>query len=764
MKKYILTALIFIFIAILVIGGIWLVFKPDQLSPKELAFLKQEGFLDENGEPFKSPNLIEQNINASDESFQVLATKLNKSNGSYQLAFKLENKSNEKKEFYLIPVSERDQLEFKEIKGVINNKNLLSINKDDVSNQPLESLYDIKQHKKELNPELARAYDDIDNNNYQGDPIKIILDSNSSLVAKSGWEVKQDKNSEDLKPVYFLVYGSAGGVKEELTILTIHSHPSHGDDWSVNFTTVGIADLRIVPDDQETIDDDEFTGLFCDNEERFPQILENDIIYYPDWECKGISKVVHYTKKAGKHTLRIEFGDETKYAYNASIVRYVDPDADGEGDGTSWEDAYTSLSAWEAAEQQDLTDNGGDTMTVYCRSSAGTDDTTAFTIDTWVTSATNYITIVGNDFPSDGVFDDTKYVLSVTDDFAICIYENYVRVQNIQVEVKNTSTNAGYGFWFNNISSGGSDIRIDSCILKGNAGGTGNMYGIASSDSDATINVFNTVIYGFDTSDGFGTYINGPTLNVYNSTIHSCSYGHRNQDGTSNFKNCAVFNNGNDFITYGGTMNIDHCASDDGDGTNAQDFTAEATDWNKVFNGYASGDVSLKDYTTTPCAVGQGTDDPGGGLYSDDINGAARTSAWDIGAFEYVNTTAITSVHDFPDPEEVGNDITFSVDWDDTEGIKMLICKSDAITAATPACDDGEWCSNKDDYDSTDPITCTYTLQPGDIGSNDYYAFVCDDAPLCSLSASGTFTAKAAISPSLKFKGGTNFKGGIIIK
>jgi hypothetical protein len=34
--------------------------------------------------------------------------------------------------------------------------------------------------------------------------------------------------------------------------------------------------------------------------------------------------------------------------------------------------------------------------------------------------------------------------------------------------------------------------------------------------------------------------------------------------------------------------------------------------------------------------VGTGTDDPGAGLYSDDITGTARTSVWDIGADEYV--------------------------------------------------------------------------------------------------------------------------------
>lgn len=126
----------------------------------------------------------------------------------------------------------------------------------------------------------------------------------------------------------------------------------------------------------------------------------------------------------------------------------------------------------------------------------------------------------------------------------------------------------------------------------------------------------------------------------------------------------------------------------------------------------------------------------------------------------------ITSVKDFPDPVKQGDDVTFSVDWNDTnaEGIKMLVCKTNAITAATPCCDGGEWCSNKNDYDSTDPIVCTYTTTSSELGSNDYYVFVCDDEPTCSSSTSGSFTVEPLIDSSIKFPGGAHFKGGTIFK
>jgi len=75
-------------------------------------------------------------------------------------------------------------------------------------------------------------------------------------------------------------------------------------------------------------------------------------------------------------------------------------------------------------------------------------------------------------------------------------------------------------------------------------------------------------------------------------------------------------------------MTIDHCCSDDGDGTNAQgpsggswanEFTTPGTDFSLLAGGNC---------------VGNGTDDPGAGLYSDDIIGTARNTTWDIGAFE----------------------------------------------------------------------------------------------------------------------------------
>ena len=105
-----------------------------------------------------------------------------------------------------------------------------------------------------------------------------------------------------------------------ITIVNEHSSPKQEESWIVEFKTVGRSDLYIRPNDDATVADDEFLGLYCDSKKRTPQILEGDVIYYPNWFCNGSASVEHFTRKSGHHTLRFEFAGDSVLAYNSPVA------------------------------------------------------------------------------------------------------------------------------------------------------------------------------------------------------------------------------------------------------------------------------------------------------------------------------------------------------------------------------------------------------------------------------------------------------------
>ena len=103
---------------------------------------------------------------------------------------------------------------------------------------------------------------------------------------------------------------------QNLKLLTSHSHPEAGEKWVVSFETTGASDLTIIPTDQDTIGDLDFISLTCDGEEKTPQILEGDVVLYPNWQCVGKGEITHLVNIARKHTLKFQFGDKLAFAYN----------------------------------------------------------------------------------------------------------------------------------------------------------------------------------------------------------------------------------------------------------------------------------------------------------------------------------------------------------------------------------------------------------------------------------------------------------------
>lgn len=237
----------------------------------------------------------------------------------------------------------------------------------------------------------------------------------------------------------------------------------------------------------------------------------------------------------------------------ADYTDIVDPD---NGAGTD----YTSLTLWEANAETDHSAGAGDTLTAQCRSSSGSDDTALVGISG---NTVDSITIVGIDFPSDGIFDADKYTLNVT---ASAAYQYIIMhvdalpltVKNIQIKSTGSNTNELYGIASVNSTSG--DILIDGCIIDISATG-GTIHGIGATYGEITVQ--NSIILNCEDIGIVSFGYNNANITAYNNVISGCGIGiERSHSGTSISTNNAVFNNTNDF---NGTITIDHCASDDVD-------------------------------------------------------------------------------------------------------------------------------------------------------------------------------------------------------
>jgi hypothetical protein len=118
-------------------------------------------------------------------------------------------------------------------------------------------------------------------------------------------------------------------------------------------------------------------------------------------------------------------------------------------------------------------------------------------------------------------------------------------------------TDSSHGFWIDAVCP---NFKVENNIIIGNGSGT---YGVRSNIGSGNILVYNNVVTGFSNA-------------IYRS-------GH-----TYTSKNNSVFGNDDDFF---GTMTIDYCASDDGDGTNP----ISVPNWNdQYYNGSYVNDVDFR--------------------------------------------------------------------------------------------------------------------------------------------------------------------------
>lgn len=325
--------------------------------------------------------------------------------------------------------------------------------------------------------------------------------------------------------------------------------------------------------------------------------------------------------------------------YAATIVRYVNPAATDGGDGTTTATdagdahrAYHSLADWEGHENQDL-DTGNNIAQVNCAGSTVDDHTC--TIDGWTTSATDYIEIISEANPTPGIYNVNSYHRTAV----VNVAEGNIYIRNVYCKVISTNwavTGAGVvGF-----------VEFDSCYshITATAGNNYDIYSVGTME----LRMYNCIaINDRAATNGRGFYINDDDITAY---LYNCT-GYTD-DGPAfqmtaytacTIKNCIGYSS--DGASFGEadadkTPLVTYCASDD---DTADNWTGTGSIINVTFHFVdtvsADRDLHLAAGDDSGCVDG-GTNDPGTGLFSDDIDGVTRSGTWDIGADEYVSAGA----------------------------------------------------------------------------------------------------------------------------
>jgi hypothetical protein len=191
---------------------------------------------------------------------------------------------------------------------------------------------------------------------------------------------------------------------------------------------------------------------------------------------------------------------------------------------------YSSLAAWEAGEQADLV-SLDETRIADCSSLA---DTSAVSVTGWTTDATRRIVIrAASGERHGGKWNTSAYRLSVDNNNAVALTEEFVDIQGIQAEVSESGATQRACFV---LTSGLnlSDIRLEKCIARQKPGsaGSGNLIGFQNEDSSTVWRLSNCLAYDFRQGSGvgFNTVVNAETYHYF-CGAHNCDTGFQNATG-----------------------------------------------------------------------------------------------------------------------------------------------------------------------------------------------------------------------------------------
>lgn len=335
------------------------------------------------------------------------------------------------------------------------------------------------------------------------------------------------------------------------------------------------------------------------------------------------------------------------------VVNIVDPD---NGSGTD----YTSLSAWEAGEQGDLTGARDEIAVAKCRCTGGTADTTSVMIAGWTTDSTRYIKIwtdPSESYRHDGKWNTSKYRITSNDYFATVNNNNEARIDlwldGLQIENSREYESGAAGAGLLSYKDYIVNITVSNCIIRNTASspcsGSGVKVYDAATSGTTYFKCYNNIVYGFsNSSGGAGIYYSvansGATRHaiVYNNTLYGNFYNlSLSPVWTSD---TVYFRSKNNLLYARASGGADFYRTDSAGTWDVEsDLSSDATslDTNHRNQTVAFVDAANRDLhlsASDTAARGQGTNLSSDSYlpFSTDIDGQSRGSTWDIGADQYV--------------------------------------------------------------------------------------------------------------------------------
>ncbi len=273
-------------------------------------------------------------------------------------------------------------------------------------------------------------------------------------------------------------------------------------------------------------------------------------------------------------------------------------------------------------------------------------DTSAVTIDGWNTGSSNYINIyapnnttsqVNQTQRHSGKWDETKYALidNNTQNELITVNSKFVRLDGLQTEIirSGNAWATTYEIYPNDINS---DIRVSDNISRANFTGLingGTALSNSSWDSPANIKVWNSLFYDYSSANhnSYGFGLSDGNIYSYSNTLVNCDQSiFAEATGTIEAENNIVQN----AISsgYSGNISGDYNISNlnDAPGAHSKDSATVS------FISIANNDYHLSADDTTAIGAGINLSSDPYLPFSDDIDGQARGSVWDIGADQFV--------------------------------------------------------------------------------------------------------------------------------